>query len=155
MELFAIIISGFLGLILLAINILFWRKLKGVQAIMDDPDHRATKSLVIKKISGQYDRLDKEINDLYEIHGNASKVTKRGLCKVGTNRFNALGEKGSGQSFALALLNFKDSGIIISTIQTSQGNRIFIRDIKDGKSEGSPLPKEESIALERAKQVVF
>ncbi len=155
MDLFAIIIASIFAIILIATNLFWWFKFRKVEAIITDPDHRATKSLILKKISNQHDLLDKEIDDLYEINNKLSKVTKRGICKVGINRFNALGEKGSGQSFALALLNFKDSGIIISTLQTSQGNRIFIRDIKEGQSDGSPLSQDEKFALERAKQIVF
>lgn len=155
MEIFIIVASTLFGLILVILNIFLWKKVKGLESILNNPDHKATKSLMIKKISEQGESLEKEIQNIYDLQGNANKVIKRGICKIGTNRFNALGEKGNGQSFALALLNFKDSGIIISTIQTAQGNRIFIRDIKEGKSEGSPIPKEESIALERAKQVVF
>lgn len=74
-----------------------------------------------------------------------------GICK-----FNSLGEKSGNQSFALALLNYKDTGIVVSYLKTANDSRMFVRNIKEGKNDqDTQLLDEEIKALERAKQIVF
>lgn len=69
--------------------------------------------------------------------------------KVGMIRFNPFGEVGGNQSFAVALLDNYNSGVIILSLYSRDGVRIYAKPVKDGKSEYQ-LSKEEEEALQIA-----
>ena len=69
--------------------------------------------------------------------------------KVGVVRFNPFTDLGSNQSFAIALLDQKDDGIVISSIHAKEGTRIYAKPINHGESEYS-LSKEEERAIKKA-----
>lgn len=155
-ELFAIIFLSVVGLLLIILNIIFFRKTVRLEKIFGSGLSENDKNLLSNNVANPTDKLDKDVQDLYEINSKLSKIAKRGICKMGITRFNALGEKSGNQSFAIALLNFRDSGIIFSNVQTTEGSRLFIRHIHHGdETNGVKLLDEEIKALERAKQVIF
>jgi len=69
--------------------------------------------------------------------------------KVGIIRFNPFKETGGDHSFSLALLDGKDSGIIVTCLHTRERTRVYMKGIKKGKSE-LELSSEEKKALEKA-----
>jgi len=54
--------------------------------------------------------------------------------KVGIIRFNPFKELGGDHSFSLAILDSHDSGIIITSLHTRDRTRVYMKDIKKGKS---------------------
>lgn len=155
METFVLIFSVIFGLILIIFNALTWFKLKKIEA-RDKATLEEGKKLDWENVLPVVTRIDRDVKDLYDISGQLNRVSKKGVCKMGICKFNALGEKSGNQSFALALLNYKDTGIIVSYLKTANDSRMFIRNIKEGKNDqDTQLLDEEIKALERAKQVVF
>ncbi len=71
--------------------------------------------------------------------------------KMGLVRFNAFGRSGNDQSFALALLNREDSGLMINFIYTHEGVRVYTKKVKQGKGEEYQLSEEEKQALKESK----
>lgn len=69
--------------------------------------------------------------------------------KVGFKRFNPFEHTGGDQSFSLALLDHKDDGVIISSLYTRDGVRVYAKEIKRGSSK-HPLSDEEREVLEQA-----
>lgn len=69
--------------------------------------------------------------------------------KVGIVRFNPFKEVGGDQSFALALLDKNDSGVVITSLYSREGNRVYGKPIKGGVSEHT-LSEEEKKAIEVA-----
>jgi len=96
--------------------------------------------------------LDKDIQELFNISNQINLLSFLGLHKTGIVRFNPFKEVGGDQSFAIALLNGKDNGIIISSLYTREGTRIYAKTIKNGKSEKHPLTQEEEQAIKIAMQ---
>jgi hypothetical protein len=155
MDTFTIILSSITGLLII-LNAVFWLKFRNLNRfIRENPGGENEK---ISQLNAQehLKRLDKDVQELYEINSRLNKIGHRSVCKAGVVKFNAFSEKSGNQSFALALLDFRDNGIILSNLQTSQGSRLFIKPIRQGETDnGAELLKEEKKALERAKQVVF
>ncbi len=54
--------------------------------------------------------------------------------KLGLVRFNPFKELGGDHSFSLAILNAEDSGIIVTSLHTRDRTRVYMKDIKNGKS---------------------
>jgi hypothetical protein len=94
--------------------------------------------------------LDKDIQELYTISNQINNLSFRGLHKTGLVRFNPFKEVGGDQSFAIALLNGKNTGIVISSLYTREGTRIYAKAILAGKSEKYPLTEEEEQAIKIA-----
>lgn len=94
--------------------------------------------------------LDKDILELFNISNQINELAFRGLHKTGVVRFNPFKEVGGDQSFAIALLNGKNSGIVISSLFTREGTRIYSKSIIAGKSEKHPLTEEEEQAIKIA-----
>lgn len=68
---------------------------------------------------------------------------------VGLVRFNAFEDVGGEQSFAIALLDAKKNGAIISSLYGRQDSRCYIKGIRNGAGERT-LSEEEKKALQAA-----
>jgi hypothetical protein len=80
------------------------------------------------------------------MHGLIDDRTRRSLQHIGLVRFNPFDDTGSDQSFAIALLDDRRDGIVISSLHGRANTRIFAKPVTDG---GSPhhLSEEESEAI--------
>jgi hypothetical protein len=65
-------------------------------------------------------------------------------------RFNPFKDIGGDQSFALALLDGKNSGLVVSSLHTREGTRIYSKPVIKGESEKYPLTDEEKSAIKAA-----
>lgn len=66
---------------------------------------------------------------------------------VGMVRFNPFSDSGGNQSFALALLDGKDSGVVVSSLYARDGVRIYAKPIVSGKSTYRLTTEEEQALL--------
>lgn len=105
---------------------------------------------VILSHSKEIVALDKEIQELFEISNKIHNLSQRSIHKVGIVRFNPFKDIGGDQSFAVALLDGKDSGITISSLHTREGTRIYSKPITRGESEKYTLTEEEKTAIKTA-----
>lgn len=71
--------------------------------------------------------------------------------KVGIVRYNAFRDVGSDLSFAIALLDRNDNGVILNGLYGSESSNIYAKPIKKGMSKYQ-LSEEEKSALEIAEQ---
>ncbi len=71
--------------------------------------------------------------------------------KVGLVRFNPFQETGGDHSFSIALLDGKDTGVILTGLHTRERTRVYAKAIKKGKSEHE-LSVEEKKAFTKAKK---
>jgi len=94
--------------------------------------------------------LDKDIHELYNISNQINALASRGLHKVGMVRFNPFKDIGGDQSFAIAMLNGKNNGLVLSSLYTKEGTRVFSKAVKAGKAEKHPLTEEEEAVIKIA-----
>lgn len=94
----------------------------------------------IKKINESIDSHDDYIAT---ISSHFSKV----YSKINIMKYDAFKEVGGNMSFVLVLLDMKNNGIIINSIRSTDGNYIYLKEVKNGESS-TPLCKEEIAALE-------
>ena len=76
-------------------------------------------------------------------------VGKIAVQKVGFMRFNPFAHTGGDQSFALALLDSENNGVIISSLYTREGVRVYAKDVQRGVSKHQ-LSEEERRVLAQA-----
>ncbi len=70
--------------------------------------------------------------------------------KVGLVRYNPFEDTGGNQSFAIALLDANDDGIIVSSLHARGGTRIYAKALTAGRSDAA-LSDEEAQALRIAR----
>ena len=73
--------------------------------------------------------IDKDVQELFEISNTLHSLAQKSIHKVGVVRFNPFKDIGGDQSFALALLDGKNSGVVISSLHTREGTRIYSKPV--------------------------
>jgi hypothetical protein len=92
--------------------------------------------------------------DIKELVKRANRLEEDGklhIQKVGLVRFNPFKELGGDHSFSLAILDSEDTGVIITSLHTRDRTRVYMKDIKKGKSSFE-LSVEEKRALQNTKK---
>ena len=69
--------------------------------------------------------------------------------QVGIVRYNPFADTGGQQSFALALLDGRGNGFVVSSLHSRQATRLYLKQVAGGRSEVA-LSEEETEALRRA-----
>ena len=133
-ALWLLVLTGFVIYIFL-----FFRKLsKGVT----DKNLIDVLGEVIKRETGNTERIE----DLISKVGVLAEDGKSHVQKIGFVRFNPFEELGGDHSFSVALLDGKDSGIVITGLHSRDRTRVYVKEIKKGKSR-IELSREEVHAL--------
>lgn len=121
----------------------FWRLMRGVRG--DSLEQLLIEHL--KHLTGSME----EIAKVKEAYTYLEAMTTRSIQKVGLVRFNPFSDTGSDQSFALALLDLYDNGVVVSSIHGRQGTRIYAKPVRGGES-GNHLSAEELEAISQARR---
>ncbi len=145
------------GVLVLSVLELIWivvmqmniSRLKGNGNLKTEKIPEGIESIIAKQ-EQSIKELDKDIVELFSISNQINELAFRGLHKVGVVRFNPFKDVGGDQSFAIALLNGKNNGLVISSLYTRDGTRIFSKSITNGKAEKHPLTEEEEQAIKIA-----
>lgn len=72
------------------------------------------------------------------------------LVRVAIVRYNPYGDTGGDQSFSIALLSKKGSGVVVTSLHARSGTRVFAKSIREGKAGKHELSKEEQEAVSKA-----
>ncbi len=99
---------------------------------------------------GEVRELDQEIQELFEISNQLRELCLKSLHKVSVIRFNPFKEVGGNQSFSVVLLDGKNSGVVISSLHTREGTRVYAKPVLSGTESGFPLTEEEKAAIGQA-----
>ena len=114
-------------------------------------DGKNLESLILKN-SADIKELDTEIQELYNISNEIHKLSLSSVHKVGIIRFNPFGDIGGDQSFSVALLDGKNTGVVISSLHTKEGTRVYSKPIIKGEADKYPLTEEEKKVVKIAMQ---
>ena len=91
----------------------------------------------------------RELDELSARSAVLEAAGRRAIQRVGLVRYNPFEDTGGNQSFAIALLDAAGSGVVVSSLHSRTGTRIYAKAITDGRSEGA-LSEEETEALRAA-----
>ncbi len=97
----------------------------------------------VEKLQGGLDESASHLNQL-------SSQVDRCVQKIGVVRFDAFEDVGGQQSFAVALLDSKDNGVLVSSLYSRSDCRTYAKSVNAGASEHN-LSEEEQQALVMAK----
>ncbi|SFG72185.1 Protein of unknown function [Oribacterium sp. WCC10] len=89
---------------------------------------------------------DKKNKDVMRI---LNKNIRASFQKFGLIKYNAFGGMGGNMSFAIALLDYTNTGFVINSVHSREGCFLYIKDVDAGTTEVE-LGNEEKLALEQA-----
>jgi len=104
----------------------------------------------LKQVLKQFEDLKKEFEQVIDRINTAENQVKSSIQKIGIVRYNPFSNVGSDQSFSIALLDAEDNGIVITSLYSHDGNRVYSKPVEKGVSEYS-LSDEEVKAINEAK----
>ena len=139
-------------LVLLIINIMKVNKLKNdYKKLMQVFGKGQDFNEILNKYINDVDNVSRETLKLKNKTENLEKNIEKCIQKVGVVRYNAFMEAGSDLSFAVALLDFEDNGMVINGIYSRDNTTTtYAKPIEHGTSKYT-LTKEEQDALDIAK----
>ena len=95
------------------------------------------------------EKIEEHINEIENYCKMLNSNMTGCIQKVGTIRYSAFKDTGSDLSFAVALLDEKNDGVLFNGIYSREMSNIYAKPIVNGKSEYT-LTQEEEEALEKA-----
>lgn len=108
-------------------------------------------SALLQKLVKENDDAEKNITSLGKRIHALEESTLQHIQKIGLVRFNPFQDTGGDQSFILALIDAKDSGIVISGLYSRSGTRWYAKKIINGKGVDHELSDEERKAINSAR----
>jgi hypothetical protein len=93
--------------------------------------------------------ISREVDELTVRTAVAESNLRRSLQRIGLVRFNPFEDTGGNQSFALALLDANGDGLVVSSLHSRGGTRVYAKAIVAGRSEAA-LSDEETRAVREA-----
>ena len=116
-------------------------------------------SIILYRVFALFNKLTKGVEEdltkkgFGEVNRRLSVLeseSKSHIQKIGLTRFNPFRELGGDHSFSLAVLDSEDSGVVITSLHTRDRTRVYMKEIKKGKSDVE-ISEEEKKALAKAK----
>lgn len=93
--------------------------------------------------------VSRELDELSARSAVLEASGRRAIQRVGLVRFNPFEDTGGNQSFALALIDASGSGVVVSSLHSRTGTRLYAKAVTESRSDGA-LSAEEQEALRQA-----
>ena len=141
---------GLLALVLVAVTAQgVSNQRRRVNRLVQGPEGNIESSLVaateaVKAAQAQVAQLEQRVALLEDELQNA-------ITRVGMVRFNPFSDTGSDLSFAVALMNRRDSGLVLTGLWGREEVRVYAKQLLEGQSQ-HPLSQEERQALDLARR---
>ena len=106
---------------------------------------------MIKKYVKKVEIIDQENQEIEKYCELLKNKVEGCIYKIGLVRYNAFKDTGSNLSFALAMLNEENDGVVLNGIYSRDSSNIYCKTVKQGVSEYA-VSEEEKEAIEKAIQ---
>ncbi|MBI3341670.1 DUF4446 family protein [Candidatus Curtissbacteria bacterium] len=105
---------------------------------------------ILESILKKQDLTTKNIARLAQEIEQVGSKAKLSFQKSALVRFNPFEDTGGDQSFIIALLNGQNNGIVISSLHSRNGTRVYAKQVIGGRAQQHELSKEEKEVVEKA-----
>lgn len=150
-----IIISSFINIILLLavliLSIYVYNINKRYIKFMKQLGKGNNLDEMLKEYLQEVAEIKKDNSEIKAYYTKLDNDISSGIQKVGLVRYNAFQNVGSDLSFALALLDRENNGIVLNGLYGSEASNIYAKPIRNGESTYQ-LSEEEKEALQIANQ---
>jgi hypothetical protein len=146
----ALLVVAVVALVLAAV---LWRRVGRLERRLGDLTRGESGRSLEAVLDAHLERVlsvGEHVDDLMTRTTRLEASSRRAFQRAGLVRYNPFEETGGNQSFALALLDADDDGLIISSLHARSGTRIYARTLSGGRADGA-LSAEETEALALAR----
>lgn len=95
------------------------------------------------------ERVEKQNAEILNYIKNVDNDLNKCIQKIGIVRYNAFQDTGSDLSFALALLDEENNGVVLNGIYSREMSNIYAKPVENGKSKYT-ISEEEDWAIQKA-----
>ena len=145
---YLLIASAILTLILMVVTILClinMRKLyRRYDIFMRGKDAESMENMIVDQMNAI---IELQSQDRY--NRTANKNSRAAFQKIGIVKYNAFKGMGGNLSFALAMLDYTNTGFVLNSVHSREGCYLYLKDVERGETEVL-LGAEEKEALEQA-----
>lgn len=113
---------------------------------------RDTQGDVRDKLKEVIDEVGLTRQECQVLNKNVREAAKDGLRhiqRVAVLRYNPYADTGGDQSFSIALMDGRGDGVVLTSLHTRAGTRVYTKSVSKGKSE-IQLSKEEQEVVDKA-----
>ncbi len=132
-------------LVFIAINIVLLRKFnktnEKIDALLEKGKIKEFKDIFLSQ-KEKNENLEEQVKDAFLKIKKLEDICEITIRKIGIVRFNPFSDMGGNQSFIIAMLDNKNNGFLISSLFVNDGNRVYTKAVKNGKSEHALSPQE-------------
>ena len=107
---------------------------------------------ILDQLLSKIDLSEKRISQLTEEVAKLEMANRLNIQKHALIRFNPFEDTGGDQSFVAAFLDGENNGIVISSLHTRSGTRVYAKSVTTGKAASHEFSKEEKEVVEKAAQ---
>lgn len=105
---------------------------------------------ILDNLGRKLDLSDKRIHQLSQEVTSLERQYLSNFQKLQLLRFNPFEETGGDQSFVVAFLDGQNNGIVISSLHSRSGTRVYAKPVAGGKSTTHEFSNEEKEVVEKA-----
>ncbi len=143
---FGVIFIEAVAIVFLGIKIFFTSK--HIKNLFGDKNSESIEKILNDYVLKVKD-FHSDIEEIKDFSHTLYEMAEKSIQKVGFVRFNPFGDVGGDQSFSVAFLDFKNNGVVVTSLFGREGTRVYSKPIKDGASPNH-LAEEEKKAIEEA-----
>ena len=144
------LLAALMAILLLLVVLQTSRLRKAVKSyrelVRDDRDGGGSLHELLAAHADQIAKASSRMTEMEELHEILIRRTEQGIQHIGLVRFNPFEDTGSDQSFALALLDARHDGLVLSSLHGRASTRLFAKSIEGGRAT-HPLSDEEAAAM--------
>lgn len=136
---------------ILVLNSRLSKAVKHYQSLLKDTSTKNLQQVLDDQLQVMQATSD-QLADLNQKYDRLTVAVLKSLQQVGVVRFNPFRDMGGDQSFAVALLDGRNNGIVVSSLHSREATRVYAKPIISGESPHT-LSEEEAEAIQRARTV--
>jgi hypothetical protein len=121
------------------------RALRGYRALVRDGG-QGSLGEVLESHVGRVEDVRGRLEQLNSLHADLQRRSQTSIQHIGLVRFNPFDDTGSDQSFAIAMLDDRRDGVVISSLHGRSNTRVFAKPVEGGASSHT-LSDEETQAI--------
>lgn len=153
-EYFNLIIAGIVLILFIQVIVNSFKTKKVIKkynSFMKKLGNGTNLDSIMREYIERVEKVSLKNTEVLEFCDRLDKKMVKCIQKVGVVRYNAFEDTGSDLCFAIALLDFEDTGVVINGIYSRDGSSTYGKPIEKGTSKYT-LSNEEVQAIDMAKR---
>lgn len=146
----ALIFFGLIFIWLAALTFFLYKTFNHYHKITKGVDGKTLTS-VLEKLISDFTKTEKDVLQISSRLQKQEQSAEFKIQKAGLLRFNPFADTGGEQSFIVCLLDNKNNGLVLTSLQGRSGTRWYAKMVKKGKGVEYSLSKEEEEAIKQTK----